>query len=113
MKYEKKKSNIFKGKWYQFQKIKFSILKEEKFFSKDDHEQRVSFFKENFKKKKKKVMEKFSSKDFKKIKSGNSSLEKRERKITHPKIVEQQSTNHLKANPKLWSFAGKTPFRSR
>ena len=50
---KKEKSNIFKGKWYQFQKTKFSILKEENFFLKDDHEQRVSFFKENFKKKKK------------------------------------------------------------
>ena len=33
---------------------------------------------------------------------------KKEKRITHLKTVEQQSTNHLKSNPKLWSFAGKT-----
>ena len=59
------------------------------------------------------------------LKRGNQVKEKRERKITHLKIVEQQDTHHLKSNPKFWSFAGETlgskikkplgylPFRSR
>ena len=33
--------------------------------------------------------------------------EKRARKITHLKIMEQQGTHHLKFNPKFWSFASK------
>ena len=118
---KKKISKIFKDRWHQFQekfnfggkKIKFQRWSRTKgiIFQKKkvwNSKFQISNFKFQISKEKKNFKELQKSTKVFLLKREIQVKEKRKRKITHLKIVEQQETHHLKSNPKFWSFAGKT-----